>query len=150
MTNIKSLAIASTGVFVVRDASGEAQFNDAGAPMTITVASPGTKQFQQAKHNFEKKKSNSVMALMTGKGDEQKGWEDDTRDLAEFLADVTVSFDNFDYEGRSAGKEAYKAAYSDIEIGHIADGLNKYLGERGNFKKPAPTASPSSSGTQPG
>lgn len=149
MTNLKKVAIASTGIFVVRDAAGEAQINEAGEPMTITVVSPGTKQFQQAKHNFEKKASTSLMALM-GKGDEKSNWETSNENVAEFLADITVSFNGFDYEGRPAGKETYKAAYSDIEIGHIAEGLNKYLGDRGNFKKPAQTASPSSSGTQPG
>lgn len=149
MTNLKKLAIASTGIYIVRDAEGNAQFNDTGAPMTITVVSPGTKQFQQAKHNFEKKASSSLMALM-GKGDEKSNWETSNGNVAEFLADVTVSFNGFDYEGRPAGKETFMAAYADIEIGHIAEGLNKFLGERGNFKKPAPTASPSSSGTQLG
>lgn len=141
MINIKFLAIAMSATMPVCNVAGEPQFNDAGNALTITFHSPGTKKFQQAKHNFEKKKSNSVMALMSGKSDQARSWEDDARELAEFLADVTISLDNFDYEGRAPGKDTFMALYMDIEIGHIAESANKFLGDRGNFKKPAQNAS---------
>lgn len=141
MTNIKTLAIAVSAAMAVCNVEGEAQFTEAGNALTITFHSPGTKKFQQAKHNFEKKKSNSVMAMMSGKSEQGRGWEDDTRDLAEFLADVTISLDNFNYDDRAPGKDTFMALYSDIELGHIAEAANKFLGDRGNFKKPVPTAS---------
>src|SRR6185369_1395583 len=135
MANIEKLAIAKTGVFMVRDAVGKL-VEDENGPWSITVHSPGTKEFQKAKHAYDEKRSDALAAIM-GRGDTKRAPEDDTRDVAEFLAAVTISFDNFDYEGQK-GYEAYKRAYMDLEIGHVADGLNKFLGDRGNFLPPKP------------
>jgi len=141
MASLKKLAITSTGVFLVRDAAGKL-VEDENGQWSITVHSPGTKQFQKAKHAYDEKRSNALAAIM-GRDDSKRTPEDDARDVADFLAAVTVSFNNFDYEGKK-GHEAYKAAYMDIEIGHVADGLNKFLGDRGNF---LPTKADDSSNT---
>lgn len=145
MSSLKKLAINPTGDFIVRDARGEI-VEENGTPWTITVHSPGTKPYQKAKHAYDEKRSNSVASLMTGKGDSKRGVDDDIRDVAEFLAAVTISFNGFDYEDKR-GYEAYKAAYMDIEIGHVASDLNKYLGDRGNFLPPKQTDSSSTSDT---
>lgn len=147
MSSIKKLAIQATGEFTVRDARGDV-VEENGAPWTITVHSPGSKQFQKAKHAFDEKRSNSITAMMTGKS-EKRTAEDDTKDTAEFLAAVTISFNGFDYEGRQ-GFEAYKAAYMDTEIGHVAEGLNKFLGDRGNFLQAKPSDSSNTSDSMPG
>ncbi len=148
MASLKKLAIEATGTMEVKDAAGEVVKNDDGSVWSITTYSPGTKEFQKAKHAFDEKRSNGLTALIGGK-DQKRSPEDDTRDVAEFLAAVTVSFNGFDYEGKK-GYEAYKAAYMDLEIGHVAEDLNKFLGKRGNFvKKPAPTSN-DTSGSLPG
>lgn len=147
MSSLKKLAINPTGDFTVRDARGDV-VEENGQPWTITVHSPGTKEFQKAKHDFDQKRSTSTVALMTGK-DVKRTPEDEAREVAEFLAAVTISFNGFDYEGK-VGHAAYVKAYSDIEIGHVADGLNKYLGDRANFLPPKPSDSSNSSDTQLG
>lgn len=147
MASLKKLAINATGTMLVRDAAGEL-VSDENGQWGITVHSPGTKEFQAAKHRYDEKRNNTLASII-GKGDTKRTAADDHADIAEFLADVTISFDNFDYEGKK-GREAYKAAYMDLEIGHVAADLNKFLGDRGNFWTPKGAASSASSGKQPG
>ena len=149
MKNLKSLAIEPTGKMEVTDAAGEVQHQEDGVtPMTITVHSPGTKVYQKALHDFNAKSKGGLSALINGK-DDKRDADADTRDLAVFLAAVTISFDGFDYEGKT-GNAQFRAAYEDLEIGHIAENLNKFLGKRGNFLKAPPTTSSDSSASQPG
>lgn len=147
MASLKKLAISATGTMDVRDAAGQL-VSDENGQWSITMHSPGTKIYQAAKHRYDESRS-STLATLLGKDDDKSTPEDETRRVAEFLADVTISFNNFDYEGRQ-GREAYKAAYMDIEIGHVAEDMNKYLGKRANFlPKKQPDLS-DSSGKQPG
>lgn len=147
MASLKKLAISATGTMLVRDATG-ALVSDENGQWSITVHSPGTKQYQAAKHRFDENRNNTLAAIL-GKGETKQNPEDETRAVAEFLADVTISFNNFDYEGKH-GREAYKAAYMDLEIGHVAIDLNKYLGDRGNFLPAKQLASSDSSDMQHG
>lgn len=149
MKNLKSLAILPTGKYPVTDAAGKVQYQEDGTtPLTINHHSPGTKVFQSALHDFNKKKSGGLSALINGK--EQKDDPDaDARDLAVFLAAITISFDGFDYEGR-IGNAAYRAAYEDPTIGHVAAGFNKFAGDRGNYLPEPAAISSDSSASQPG
>lgn len=148
MASLKKLAIQPTGTMPVRDAAGAVVTNEDGSEWSITFHSPGTKQFQKAFHAFNEKKSGGLSAIIRGK-DDKKDPAQDVNDLAEFLAGVTISFNNFDYEGRD-GHAAFRAAYADIEVGHVAEQANKFLGDRGNFWKPPVNGSLEQSDTQPG
>ena len=149
MFNLKKLAIAATADMIVRDAAGEAQLDDAGLPLSITMHSPGTKAYQKAKHASEERNNNRVFSRMQGKAESKQTAEDKIAERAEFLASVTISFNNFGYEDKR-GYEMFKAAYGDIEIGHIADDADKFLGDRGNFWKASPKVSEPMFDTQPG
>ena len=135
MFNIKTLAIAAIAAMAVRDATGEPQFDEAGTPLTISLYGPGSKQFQKAKHAAEVRNNTRVMARMQGNAEDKQSLDDKLTESAEFLAACTASFNGFDYEGM-AGHEMFKAAYADIEIGHIAEDVNKFLKDRANFLKP--------------
>jgi len=132
MFNLKSLAIAAIGNMPVRDAAGEVQTDEAGNPLTITLYSPASKQYQKAKHAAEQRNNARVMAVMQNKGDEKLSAEDSNNEKAEFLAAITQSFNGFGYQDM-VGYEGFKAAYADIEIGHIADDARKFSGDRANF-----------------
>lgn len=147
--NIKKLAIAATATMPVRDATGEPQFDDAGNALSITFCSPGTKQYQKAKHAAEERNNTRVFARMQGKSENKQSASEKVIERAEFLAAITVSFNHFD-DGAGGGYELFKRTFSDIELGHIADDADKFVGDRGNFKQPTPTASSSTSATQPG
>jgi hypothetical protein len=147
MTSLKKLAIEATGTMLVRDAAGNVVEED-GKQWSITYHSPGTREYQKAFHAYQEKKSGGLSAIINGTKD-KKDPAQDTNDLADFLAAVTISFNNFDYEGR-VGHAAFRAAYADITIGHVAEDGNQYLGKRGNFLKPSASASADTSGISPG
>lgn len=149
MFNIKSLAIAATADMPVRDASGEPQFDAAGNPLSITLYGPGTKRFQKAKHAADERANTRTFARMQGKSEGKQSAEEKNAERAQFLAEVTESFNYFGYEDK-AGFEMFKAAYADIEIGHMADDTDKWLAERGNFKKASSKPSESTSDTSLG
>lgn len=147
--NIKKLAINPTSDMPVRDASGEPQFDDANNPLTITLYGPGTKKYQQAKHARDERNNTRVFGRMQNKSEAKQSADDVVKERAQFLAEITVSFNGHSYNDER-GFEMFKAAYSDIEIGHIAEDAEKWSADRGNFKKSSPTSSPDTSGTQPG
>lgn len=132
MFNIKSLAIAATAVLAIRNAAGEPQLDDAGNALSITLYGPGSKQHQAAKHKSEERNNTRAISRMQGKADAKLSAQDKLAERAEFLASCTVSFNHFGLDGLT-GHELHKAVYSDIEIGHIADDVDKFLGERANF-----------------
>lgn len=148
MGSIKKLAIEAIGTMIVRDAAGN-EVSDENGEWSVTFHSPGTKIYQKALHKFQEAKSGGLAAIMKGRNSNEKtDPEKDTRDLAEFLADVTISFNGFDYEGKT-GRPAFYAAYMDIEVDLAAQG-NKFLGDRGNFWRPPAKESSEQSDTQPG
>lgn len=146
MFNIKKLAIASTAAMPVVDPKGSPVKGDDGTPLSITLKGPGTREFNSAKHRYDERVNELNMLRLKG-GKVEEGVTEKAR--AEFFADVTVSFNGFDYDGRG-GYEAYKAAYLDPEIGHITEDVNKFLADRGNFYIGSPKPSLSTSDTSAG
>ena len=140
--NISSLEILDSATYQVTDAKGEPQY-DGETPITITVISPGTKQAARAQFDRDNVRSERVLGQMAGK--KSKRTEDDeVRERAEFLAKVTTSLNGFDYPGGP------KALYSNLKLGHIADGVEKFFNDRGNFSADSSSDSSSTSAMQPG
>lgn len=139
MFDITKLEIVDQGNFIVRNAAGQPQQDEAGNDITITFASPGTKKFLQAKHNFDEKKSNGVVAQMTGKSN-KRDYQADINDRAEFFANITISFNGFQY-GDRAGFEGYKAFFANPKLGFIVNEADKFVSEWGNFNPDSQTSS---------
>lgn len=135
--DIRTLAISKTGEMPVRNAAGEKQY-DGDKPLTITVHSPGTKAFNAAAHARQLRNSERVMNKMQGKADGKQSADDATEERAEFLAAITVSFNGFGIDGQS-GKAMFASVYGDLELGHIADDVEKFVGDRANFIRPSTT-----------
>lgn len=140
MLDIKSLEIVESADFTVRDAKGAIKYDESGNELSITFASPGTKQYLQAKHNFDEKQSNGVVAKMTGKSD-KRTYKDDIANRAEFFANITISFNGFTY-GDKPGYEGYKAFFANPKLGFIVNEADKYLNDWGNFAPDSATTSP--------
>jgi hypothetical protein len=134
--SILALAIGATANMPVRNAAGENQYAEDGSPLTITLYSPGTKQHQKARHAAEERNNTRVIGRMQGKSGEKQSAEDKTAEQAEYLAACTAGFNGFGIEGLN-GHELFKAVYSNLEIGHIAEDANKFIAERSNFLKPS-------------
>lgn len=133
--DIRTLAISKTGEVPVRNAAGERQYDAEGKPLTITVHSPGTKAFNAAQHARSQRNNDRVVSKMQGKSDGNLTAEDAAQERAEFLASITVSFNGFGVDGLE-GKAAFAKVYGDLELGHIADDVEKFVSERGNFMRP--------------
>ena len=138
--DIRTLAISKTGEVPVRNALGEKQYDADGKPLTITVHSPGTKAFNAAAHARQLRNSDRMVNKMQGKADGKQTAEDATEERAEFLAAITISFNGFGVEGLT-GKAAFAKVYEDLELGHLADDVEKFVGDRANFMRASMTNS---------
>lgn len=130
--DISTLSAAETGTLELVTPGGDELLNDKGEPCTITVFSPGTKQYQKALSA----KNRAVYEFVKRGGRKMKDGEQREID-ARFLADITASFNGFGYKDLK-GYEMFKALYSDETIGFIAEQVNGFVNDWGNFtRKPA-------------
>lgn len=136
MASLKKLALAATGTMIVKDAKGE-EVSDENGKWSITFTSPGTEKYEVALAKHKKRTAGNLKSLMGGKDDAQDPAQE-RLDRADFLAAVTDSFNGFDYEGKK-GHAAFRAAYADLELIHVAQQADQYLGNLGNFSKPPAT-----------
>jgi hypothetical protein len=143
MFDISKLEINDSGKYHVTDAKGNPQYDESGAPITITLISPGTKKAAAAQFKRDEARSARVLGAMGGK-QSKRTEEDEIKERSAFLAEITESLDGFVYPGGA------KALYLNLKLGHIADGAEKYFNDRGNFSADSVTDSPSTSDTQPG
>lgn len=137
MYDINKLAILDKADYTVTDAAGNEQ------PVTITIASPGTKKAAKAQFKRDEARSARVLGAMGGKASKRTE-QDEINERAQFLADITESLNGFDYPGGP------KALYSNLPLGHIADGVEKFYNDRGNFSPDSVQTASNMSGTQPG
>lgn len=142
MFDINTLAIADSTKWHVTDATGKPQY-DGDKPITITIHSPGTAKAAQADFNYSKKRSDRMMMKAGG---QTVIWTeaDERRERAEFLAEITISLDGFEYRGGAP------ALYSNIKLPHIANGVHKTFNELGNFSVTSGDSSSSTSDTSHG
>lgn len=142
--NIFNLAIGDTADYHVTDAAGNPQYFDAERtrPVTITVVSPGTKKGAAAEFKRNAARSDRTIAQMSGKTI-QRNENDDINERAAFLAEITTGM-NFDMPGGAL------ALYKNLPLGHVADGVEKFYNDRGNFIKNSAASSSSTPATQPG
>jgi hypothetical protein len=145
MFDITKLEIEETGKYHVTDAKGNPQYADADMtiPITISAISPGTKRAAAAVFKRDELRSARVMGLMAGKNSKRTE-DDENRERAQFLAQLATSLDNFEYPGGAV------ALFSNLKLGHIAEGFEKWWNDRGNFVADSPTISSNTSVTSPG
>jgi hypothetical protein len=140
MSNIKKYAVNPTARLPLVDASENPLFADGpdgkpdkSKPMAVNLYGPGSKEYAAA----QAKKSNALMDRLRRKGKVEQSPEQIAADNAEFLADITQSFENVTYDDKQ-GRALAVAVYSDQSIGFIADQVAKHVGDWANFSKPSP------------
>lgn len=142
MFDITSVAVSETSTFQLRDASDNLLFAPAEAggepkPVNVTVYGPGSKEHARA----VARRSSRNIARLRKKGGVELSADDVAAEGAEFLAAITVGFENLAYKGLS-GTELTRALYADRSLGFIADQVSEHIGAWENFSK----ASASNSG----
>lgn len=140
--DINKLAIKDSADWHVTDAKGDPQY-DGETPITITVASPGTKKAAKAQFKRDEARSARAVGLMSGKTSKRTE-DDELKERAQFLADITESLNGFQYPGDA------KALYLNLPLGHIADGVEKFFSDRGNFSADSVSNASNTSVTQRG
>lgn len=128
--NIKSRAVADTGVLHLSDETGEKMY-DGDQPVTVEVYGPGSKVYQKAQSENEDRLINR---MATGKSKQVDSPEAKARRQAEFLADTTVSFNGMCYDDLQ-GREMHVAIYGDSSIGFIAKQVREFQADWANFSK---------------
>ena len=115
---------------------------------SITLYGPGSEPFERA----SAKRQNKLVQRLKKKGKAEMSAEEQRAEQAEFLASITVSFNGFAYPpaGDATGKDLFRAAYSDRRIGFIADQVQAFVGDWGNFTSSSATSSSTSSEASPG
>jgi hypothetical protein len=132
--DIKTKAVSVTGRLHLRDASDELML-DNGKEVAVNVYGPGSKQYAKA----QAAQQNRVMDMLKRKGKTEQTAEKKAAENAEFLADITESFENLEYDDLT-GHALAMAVYSDTKIGFIADQVAKFVGDWSNFSKPSVTS----------
>lgn len=135
--DIKKFAAASTSTFQLRDGAEELMWADEAStvPIMVTVYGPGSKQYQAA----ATRRQNNLVDSVKAKGKQKKSSDERIAESADFLASITVSFENLDYDGL-AGNALALAVYSDTTLGFIADQVAAHAGEWSNFTKGSATS----------
>ena len=143
MSDIRKYAVSPTSRLHLKNAVDELMYaddNEAGKPdlnkpMVVVLWGPGSREHARA----QAIQSNRFMEKLRGKGRINETEAERREQQAEMLAACTQSFENIDYANLQ-GLALYKAVYSDLEIGFIADQVAKHLGDWANFQK---TSTPS-------
>jgi len=135
--DIRTQAIAATGIVHVKDLDGQPLYTEAGEPVRIIVHSPGTRQFAAAKA----RQTDHILKRMQDNGGEARAAtpEEAARELTEFLVAVTARFENLDYDNKQ-GLELYEAVYSDPMLCHIPPQVEAVFKRVGNFKPGSATS----------
>lgn len=115
--------------FTVRRQNGDEMLID-GKPVTITMHGLGTKQ--QVGAEFKRTRAMQAAGLATLQGRQGRDAERDafTRE-AQYLAECTISLDNWPGEGGALG------IYMNPKLGYIAKQADEFMKEPANFMKAA-------------
>ena len=127
--NLKSIAAVNASTFQLRNGQDELLWSD-GQPVNVTVYGPGSKEYQKA----SAKATARAMERMKARSKFEQSAEDKLAETANHLADITVGFDNLDYEGLT-GRDLAVGIYGNAQLGFITEQVNKHSVDWANFTK---------------
>jgi hypothetical protein len=130
--DILTQAIANTAVLHVKGADGVPLYSGPDRkPVRIILHSPGSEAYGQ----LQTKQTKRMLKRLEDNDDKRTALspEESLAQTAEDLADVTVEFENIELEGKS-GRALHLAVYGKRELGFIANQVQKFLVDWGNFK----------------
>ncbi len=137
MSDIRKFAVEPTGRLQLRSAADELLYAedadgspDPSKPMVAVLYGPGSKQYAKA----QAAQQNRMIDKLKRKGKTDETEAEKREQQADFLTACTAALENVEYEALT-GEALFKAVYSDITIGFIAEQVGKHLGDWGNFTK---------------
>lgn len=141
MIKISELDAKDTAPLHLKDAAGEPMFfkgkDGEEQKVRIFVYGPGSEPFRQAQLRANRR----VMAIMKRgrRALEERSVEERAKDTADLLADITASVEGLDLEGASL-RDGMHRLYANPRCGYVADQVNAFAAEWGNFTESAQTA----------
>jgi hypothetical protein len=134
--DLRSVAVEETAFLHLRSSKGDLLYEagDASKPVGITMYSPGTKIHARA----QAAKNSRLMERMKKRGKVDMSAEEAAEENATFLAAVTKEF-HFIERDELKDEALFKAVYSDVSHGFIAEQAASFQADWGNFSKGSPT-----------
>ncbi|MBW6531928.1 hypothetical protein KZ820_14395 [Sphingomonas sp. RRHST34] len=128
--DVTKLRVADTAAIHLKDADGNPLY-DEGKPVRIHVFGPSSKQFAQVEGKqttrvLKRREENDGKA--TAPTPEQR-----LAETAEDLAAITARFEGLTY-GDKQGAELFEAVYADPALGFIANQVQRFVQNWGNFR----------------
>ena len=123
MFDIRKLAPTESAFMQLCDIEGNPQFAEDGSAPGIEFFGPGTREYRAAETSYFSK--------LKKLDDAKKGndVEESRKVSREFITRITKRLVGFEFEGGPA------ALYQDDEFQDIFNQANKFIGDRGSFKK---------------
>lgn len=131
--DIKTKAVAETSFLHLKDAQDNLLYTDKKGekqPVGVNVYGPGSREYQAA----QTKVSNRAVQRLQKRGKFEQSADEKKKEQAEFLADITQSFQNLAYDDLQ-GRALAVAVYSDSTLGFIADQVSEHTKEWANFSQ---------------
>lgn len=143
MSNLRKFAVSQTTRLHLRDANDNLMYADGtdgkpdhDKPIAATLYGPASKEYAKA----TAAQSNRLMNRLKQKGKVEQSAEQKAQEDADFLADITVNFENLE-PGKdvTTDRGTIVAQYLDTEIGFVRDQIAKHVNDWSNFTKPSAT-----------
>lgn len=131
MFDITSKAVNESARIELKDADGSPLLDDKGEQLAVTVYGPGSKVWQQATSEMNRKRAER---MRKNGGKIEAALDNAKPDQVDFLVRCTISFDGWSYPG-AEGPEMFRAAYADDRIGFIRDHVFGEVNDWGAFTK---------------
>ncbi len=138
--NIKSKAVAETSFLHLKDAQDNLMYTEGDKksdkkPVGVNVYGPGSREYQAA----QTKISNRAVSRLRKSGKFEQTSDEKQKEQAQYLAEITHSFVELDYDGLT-GRELALAVYGDRTIGFIADQVAEHVKDWSNFTQSSLTS----------
>lgn len=105
-----------TGDIELKGGDNSPLFDDKGNPLSVTVYSPASKQWEQATAEMNRKRAER---MRKSGGKVEAALDNAKADQIEFLCRVTISLNNFEYPAKEG--DPIRALFEDDALGYIRD-----------------------------
>lgn len=136
--SLRKHAVSETATLHLQDAEGNPIYadEDEKKPVEIILYGPGSKEFAEA----QQRRQDAMMSkIQRGSRTKKLSQEEAEKLRVDFLVRCTAGSNNLELDGQT-GTELYRAVYSDRSLGFIADQVDRFMGDWGNFSPSAATS----------
>lgn len=124
------LEVEDTATVELDDKNGNEMLHTDGSRRSVTIWGPGSRAFVEAQ---SKANARNMKRLRTNGGRTKADPDADIDHKASFLADITISFNNFGLTEEQQTRQAFREFYANPKVGYATDKVNGEAGDWANF-----------------